>query len=126
MANLGPMAGQCHHFRNYAPVRLAYAIDRYTNEVNRLYGVMNTRLADRPYLAGDYSIADMACYPWVRPYKNQGQDIAEFPHLDAWFKRIQARPAVAKAVRVGEDLRRQYDLAQDKEAQKILFGQRAR
>jgi GST-like protein len=87
---------------------------------------MNTRLADRPYLAGDYSIADMACYPWVRPYKNQGQDIAEFPHLDAWFKRIQARPAVAKAVRVGEDLRRQYDLAQDKEAQKILFGQRAR
>jgi GST-like protein len=126
VGGLGPMAGQCHHFRNYMPVKIEYAIERYTNEVNRLYGVMNTRLADRPYLAGDYSIADMACYPWVRPYKNQGQDLAEFPHLDAWFKRVQHRPAVARGIKVGEDVRAQWDLATDKEAQKILFGQRAR
>ena len=127
MAGLGPMAGQCHHFRNYAPERIAYATDRYTNEVNRLYGVMNKRLASRPYLAGDYSIADMAAYPWVRPYKNQGQDIAEFANLDAWFKRMQARPAVAKGVKVAEELRQTgYNLATDKEAQAILFGQRAR
>jgi GSH-dependent disulfide-bond oxidoreductase len=126
MAGLGPMAGQCHHFRNYAPVKIEYAIDRYINEVNRLYGVMNTRLADRPYLAGDYSIADMACYPWVRPYKNQGQDIADFPYLEAWFKRVRDRPAVARGVKVGEDVRAKWDLANDKEAQKILFGQKAR
>jgi GST-like protein len=126
MAGLGPMAGQCHHFRNYAPEKVPYGIDRYTREVNRLYGVMNARLADRPFLAGDYSIADMAAYPWVRPYKNQGQDITRFPHLDAWFKRIQSRPAVSKAVRVGEDVRTQYNLAEDRAAQQILFGQTAR
>jgi GST-like protein len=126
MGGLGPMAGQCHHFRNYAPERLPYAIDRYTNEVNRLYGVMNTRLADREYLAGAYSIADMACFPWVRPYRNQGQDIADFPHLEAWFKRIEARPAVERAVKVGQAEREKWNLANDKEAQKILFGQRAR
>ena len=105
---------------------VAYAIDRYTNEVNRLYGVMDTRLSDRPYLAGDYSIADMACFPWVRPYKNQGQDLVEFPALEAWFKRVGERPAVARAVHLGDEIRKQYNLAQDKEAQKILFGQRAR
>jgi GST-like protein len=126
VAGLGPMAGQCHHFRNYASVKIDYAINRYTDEVNRLYGVMNSRLADRPYLAGDYSIADMACFPWVRPYKRQGQDIAEFPHLEAWFKRVQERPAVARGLRVGEDVRAKWDLATDKEAQRILFGQRAR
>jgi GST-like protein len=126
MANLGPMAGQCHHFRNYAAERIPYAIERYTNEVNRLYGVMDTRLADRPHLAGDYSIADMASYPWVRPYKNQGQDLAGFPHLEAWFKRMHDRPAVARGVKVGEEQRRQFDLATDQEAHKVLFGQRAR
>jgi GST-like protein len=126
MAGLGPMAGQCHHFRNYAQEKIPYAIDRYVNEVNRLYGVMNRRLADRDYLAGDYSIADMACYPWVRPYKNQGQDLGEFPHLEAWFRRIHSRPAVAKAIRIGEEERAKWNLATDKEAQKILFGQRAR
>ena len=126
MGGLGPMAGQAHHFRNYAPEKIAYGIDRYTNECNRLYGVMNKRLADREYLAGAYSIADMASFPWVRPYKNQGQDVAEFPHLEAWFKRMDARPAVTKAVKIGEDLRRNYDLANDKEAQKVLFGQTAR
>jgi GST-like protein len=126
VGGLGPMAGQCHHFRNYAPVKIEYAIDRYINEVNRLYGVMNTRLADRPYLAGDYSIADMACYPWVRPYKNQGQDIAEFPHLEAWFKRVRDRSAVGRGIKVGEDVRAKWDLATDQDAQKILFGQKAR
>jgi GST-like protein len=126
MANLGPNCGQAHHFRNYAQEKFAYAIDRYTNEVNRLYGVMDTRLKDRAFLAGDYSIADMASYPWVRPYKNQGQDIAEFPNLEKWFQRMHDRPAVAKAVRVGEELRANYNLATDTEAQKVLFGQRAR
>jgi GST-like protein len=127
MANLGPNAGNAHHFRNYAQEKVAYGIDRFTNEVNRLYGVLDIRLADRPYLAGEYSIADMATYPWVRPYKNQGQDIGEFPALEKWFQRVRERPAVAKAVKVGEDLRSAaYSLATDKEAQKILFGQRAR
>jgi GSH-dependent disulfide-bond oxidoreductase len=126
MGGLGPMAGQAHHFRNYAPEKITYGIDRYTNECNRLYGVMNTRLADRDYLAGAYSIADMASYPWVRPYKNQGQDLAEFPHLEKWYQRMRARPAVAIAVKVGEELRNKYNLATDKDAQAVLFGQRAR
>jgi GSH-dependent disulfide-bond oxidoreductase len=126
MGGLGPMAGQAHHFRNYAPEKVQYGIDRYTNEVNRLYGVMNRRLADHDYLAGEYSIADMASFPWVRPYKNQGQELSEFPNLDAWFKRMLARPAVAIGVKVAEELRANYDLSKDKAAQAILFGQKAR
>ncbi|MFM2422895.1 MAG: hypothetical protein RL291_1425 [Pseudomonadota bacterium] len=126
MAGLGPMAGQAHHFRQYAPERVEYGINRYTNEVNRLYGVMNKRLATKPFLAGDYSIADMAAYPWVRPYKNQGQDLETFPHLKAWYERMHARPAVAKGVKVAEELRGNYNLATDKEAQAMLFGQKAR
>lgn len=118
------MAGQAHHFRQYAPEKIQYGIDRYTNEVNRLYGVMNKRLADRDYLAGDYSIADMAAFPWVRPYRNQGQDLEDFPNLRRWFEAIAARPAVQRAVEVGQDHRN--NLAEDKEAQKILFGQKAR
>jgi GSH-dependent disulfide-bond oxidoreductase len=126
MGGLGPMAGQAHHFRNYAPEKVEYGINRYTNEVNRLYGVMDKRLADHAYFAGDYSIADMAIFPWVRPYKNQGQDLAEFPNLDAWFKRVADRPAVAIGVKVAEDLRANTNLATDKEAQAVLFGQKAR
>jgi GST-like protein len=126
MGGLGPMAGQCHHFRNYAPEKIEYGINRYTNEVNRLYGVLNRRLADREYLAGTYSIADMACYPWVRPYKNQGQDISEFPNVEAWFKRIHDRPATERAVKVGEAERANTNLATDKAAQAVLFGQKAR
>ncbi len=127
MANLGPNAGNAHHFRNYAREKIAYGIDRFTNEVNRLYGVLDIRLRDRDYLAGAYSIADMASYPWVRPYKNQGQDIAEFPSLEKWFQRMRDRPAVATGVKVGEELRQTAaNLATDQEAQKILFGQRAR
>ncbi|MGI6851595.1 glutathione S-transferase N-terminal domain-containing protein [Mesorhizobium sp. 1B3] len=124
MGGLGPMAGQAHHFRQYAPEKIPYAVDRYTNEVNRLYGVMNKRLAERQFLAGDYSIADMASYGWVRPYKNQGQDLDDFPNLKRWFETIGARPAVVRAVEIGQEHRR--NLADDKEAQKVLFGQRAR
>ncbi|WEX87657.1 glutathione S-transferase N-terminal domain-containing protein [Sinorhizobium garamanticum] len=127
MGGLGPMAGQAHHFRQYAPEKIEYAINRYTNEANRLYGVMNKRLADRPFLAGDYSIADMACIGWVIPHENQGQDLNDFPHLKRWFDAVLARPAVQKAIEVGKEERaRQKSLAEDEEAQKILFGQRAR
>jgi GST-like protein len=126
VGGLGPMAGQTHHFRNYAPEKVPYAIDRYTNEVNRLYGVLNKRVADRPFLAGDYSIADMACYPWAKLYANQGQDIAQFPHMKAWLDRCAARPAVAKGIVVGKELREGYNIAADKEIQKVLFGQKAR
>ncbi len=120
------MAGQAHHFRQYAPEKVPYAIDRYTNEVNRLYGVMNRRLADRPFLAGDYSIADMACIGWVVPYERQGQNLDDFPNLRRWFNAMKARPAVVKGIDIGKDVRNQSNLATDKEAQKVLFGQRAR
>jgi len=124
MGGLGPMAGQTHHFRQYAPEKIPYAIDRYTNEVNRLYGVMNKRLADRAFLAGDYSIADMACIGWVRPHQNQGQDLNDFPNLRRWFEAIMSRPAVERGMAIGAEHRR--NLGEDKEAQKVLFGQRAR
>lgn len=124
MGGLGPMAGQANHFRVYAPEKVPYAIDRYTNEVHRLYGVMNTRLAERDYLAGDYSIADMASVGWVRGWERQGQDIAEFPNLKRWLDAVEARPAVRRGLAVNAEAR--TDLAQDKAAQGILFGQRAR
>ncbi|QIB35999.1 glutathione S-transferase family protein [Ancylobacter pratisalsi] len=125
MGGLGPMAGQAHHFRIYAPEKIAYAIDRYTNEVHRLYGVMNKRLADRPYLAGDYSIADIACIGWAKLWERQGQRIEEFPHLGAWIERVLARPAVKRGMAVNAEDRGKIDLASDKEAQRIMFGQRA-
>lgn len=124
MGGLGPMAGQAHHFRQYAPEKVLYAIDRYTNEVNRLYGVMNKRLADREFLAGEYSIADMACVGWIKPHANQGQDLNDFPHLKRWFETLLARPAVERGLKVGEEHRR--NIANDDEAKKVLFGQRAR
>jgi GSH-dependent disulfide-bond oxidoreductase len=123
MGGLGPMAGQAHHFRNYAPEKIPYGIDRYTNEVNRLYGVMNKRLADRDFLAGEYSIADMASIGWVKPHQNQGQDLNDFPHLKRWFETLLARPAVERGLKVGAEYRK--NLADDEEAKKILFGQRA-
>jgi GST-like protein len=127
VGGLGPMAGQAHHFRNYAPEKIPYAIDRYTNEVNRLYGVMNKRLADRQFLAGDYSIADMACIGWVISHRNQGQDLDDFANLKSWFDRLHERPGVQRGIAVGrEERERQASLADDKEAQKVLFGQRAR
>lgn len=124
MGGLGPMAGQAHHFRIYAPEKIPYAIDRYTNECNRLYGVMNRRLADREYLAGDYSIADIASFGWARSYERQGQDLGDFPNLKRWFDAMQARPAVMRGVEVGQEYR--LNLAGDKDAQKVLFGQKAR
>ena len=124
MGGLGPMAGQAHHFRQYAPEEVPYAVARYTNEVNRLYGVLNKRLADRDYLAGEYSIADIACIGWVRPHRNQGQDLEDFPNLKRWFETVMARPAVGRGMAVGQEFRR--NLGDDKEAQKVLFNQRAR
>lgn len=127
MAGLGPMAGQAHHFRQYAPEKVEYAINRYTNEVNRLYGVMDRRLAGRDYLAGDYSIADMASVGWICSYEKQGQELSDFPNLKRWFETMLARPAVQRGLEVGKEERaRQANLADDKDAQKILFGQRAR
>ncbi|MBS7541411.1 glutathione S-transferase N-terminal domain-containing protein [Ancylobacter lacus] len=126
MAGLGPMAGQAHHFRIYAPEKLPYAIDRYTNEVHRLYGVMNGRLKDREFLAGAYSIADIACVGWAKLWQRQGQDIAEFPHFARWLEAVLARPAVKRGFAVNAEDRGKIDLATDKEAQSVLFGQRAR
>lgn len=124
VANLGPIAGQVNHFLRYAPEDVPYAKRRFTDEVNRLYGVLDERLADRDYVAGFYSIADMAIWPWAMGWERQGQDIAEFPNMGAWLDRVGARPAVQKGREIGQD--RKMDLASDKEAQKVLFGQRAR
>lgn len=126
MANLGPMSGQAGHFRNYARETLPYAINRYTNEVARLYRVMNTRLADRQFLAGDYSIADIACYPWAISHERLGQNLADFPNMKRWYDAIAARPAVVRAVKVGEERRTTTNLRDDDEAQEILFGIRKR
>lgn len=123
MAGLGPMAGQTHHFLHYAPEAIPYARDRYVNETNRLYGVLDRRLADRDFVAGEYSIADMAIYPWVLPDR-QGQTLDNFPHIARWHSDIAERPAV----------RRAYDLAKrinttptvnDEASRKVLFGQSA-
>jgi GST-like protein len=136
MAGLGPMAGQAHHFRQYAPSmisdqrQVAYGAIRYTNEVNRLYGVLEKRLADREFVAGDYSIADMAAWPWVMPWKLQGIVIDQFPNLKAWYARIEGREAVQRAMKVAEDLRSgpglQAATPEAEEARRVLFGQRAR
>lgn len=124
MGGFGPMLGQNHHFRLYAPEKVPYAIERYTNETNRLYGVLNKRLADREFIAGGYSIADMACIGWARGWERQGQDIAQFPHVKRWMETMLARPAVQKGLAVSAEQRR--DISQDKQAQSVLFGQKAR
>ncbi|HAF80229.1 MAG TPA: glutathione S-transferase [Brevundimonas sp.] len=133
VGGLGPMAGQTHHFRQYAPAmikdqrQIAYGVRRYTNETHRLYGVMDRRLRDRDYLAGDYSIADMAAWPWILP-SLQGQDLAEFPRLAAWLERVGARPAVRAGRAVLEDRRGNAGGSGKaaEAARAILFGQRAR
>jgi GST-like protein len=125
MAGLGPMAGQAHHFRNYAPEQLDYPIKRYTNEVNRLYGVMNKRLADREFLAGPYSIADMACVGWAKLWKRQGQDIDEFPHFKRWLERVLARPAVQRGIGIRVEEASKVDM-KDPKVWGVLFEQRAR
>jgi GSH-dependent disulfide-bond oxidoreductase len=119
------MAGQAHHFRIYAREPLPYAIERYTNECNRLYGVMNTRLQDREFLAGEYSIADIACVGWASRWERQGQDIGQFPHLKRWLDTLLARPAVQRGMAVRADEASQVDM-RDPQVQAVLFGQRAR
>ncbi len=127
MANLGPMAGQAHHFRAYAKGKSRYATQRYTNEVNRLYGVMNKQLRGKEYLCGAYSIADMAAWPWVLPYKRQGQNMDDFPNVHKWLKRVGERPAVQRGLALGAELRNQQQTrAEQERARKILFGQKAR
>lgn len=125
VGGLGPMAGQAHHFKAYARETIPYAVARYVDEVHRLYGVMNKRLADRPFLAGKYSIADMACVGWVNGWEKQGQQIEEFPHLKRWLAAVKARPAVQRGMALGLELRQGYDL-KDPKVQAVLFGQRAR
>ena len=127
MAGLGPMAGQNHHFRNYATEKIPYAIDRYVNETNRLYGVLNRRLASREFIAGDYSIADMACYPWVVPYANQGQNIDDFPHIKRWMEAIHDRPATGRAMARAREVNPDFGKPsiRTEEERRILFGQTA-
>ena len=120
MGGVGPMLGQNHHFRIYAPEKIDYAVNRYTNETKRLYGVMNKRLETSRFLGGKhYSIADMAVFPWLRNWQNQGIDWADYPHLKAWFDTIAARPAVQRAVQVLTDLRKPIT---DDKAREVLFG----
>lgn len=121
MGGLGPMAGQNHHFSQYAAEKIPYAITRYVKETERLYGVLDERLADRPFVAGDYSIADMACYPWIVPYENQGQTLEDFPNLARWFAAIRDRPAVVRAYERAKEVK--TGAVVDEEAKKVLFGQ---
>jgi GST-like protein len=126
MAGLGPMCGQAIHFRRYAPAPIDYAINRYSDEVNRLFGVMNTRLADRAFLAGrSYSIADIACVGWVRLAERAGQELARFPHLKRWFEAIRARPAVKRAFAIHIAAASAVN-PHDPRVRAVLFGQRAR
>ena len=125
MGGLGPMSGQNNHFAHYAVDKLPYAIDRYRNEVNRLYGVLNTRLADRPYVAGEYSIADMASFPWVRLHERQHQKIDDFPHVKRWHAAIEARPAVERAYAKAKEVNPNAGGIRTAEERAILFGQTA-
>ena len=123
MASVGPMLGQAHHFRRYAPEKLPYAIDRYTNEAARIYGVIDKRLAEAPYLATDYSIADMATYPWLRVHNWQGQKLEDFPHLKRWYDAIEARPAVQRGLAVmKEEVDKGRGRTPDKKSWEVLFG----
>ncbi|MCC6194539.1 MAG: glutathione S-transferase N-terminal domain-containing protein, partial [Burkholderiales bacterium] len=121
MAGLGPMAGQNHHFGLYAPEKIPYAINRYVKETGRLYRVLDKRLADREYIAGAYTIADMASYPWIRP-ERQSQDIDEFPHLKRWLATIKARPAVERAYAIAKQVNEAPAIT-DETARRILFEQ---
>jgi GST-like protein len=123
MGGVGPMLGQAHHFRLYAPEKILYAIERYSNEAKRLYGVINKRLGTSRYLGGnEYSIADIATWPWLRSWKNQGVEMGDYPHLKGWFDEIDARPAVRRGVEVLAEQRR--PIANDDKARDVLFGQR--
>jgi GST-like protein len=123
VGGLGPMAGQNHHFSLYADERIPYATERYVNETNRLYGVLNKQLAGRDFITGEYSIADMATYPWIVPYQRQGQDLNAFPHLQRWFEMMASRPAVIKAYEIAETINSAPAVTD--QGKNILFGQRA-
>jgi GST-like protein len=124
MAGLGPMAGQNHHFVRYAPEKIPYAIERYVKETNRLYGVLNKRLAGRDFIAGDYSIADIACYPWTVSHEAQGQRLEDFPNLKRWFEAIRERPATVRAYDRAKAINTQPTVTE--ESRRFLFGQTAR
>ncbi len=123
MGGLGPMAGQNHHFSQYAPEKIPYAINRYVNETGRLYAVLNKQLGDRSFVAGDYSIADMAIYPWIVPYERQGQNLENFPHLKRWFETIQARPATVRAYDRAEAFKAEQ--VSPEQSRDLLFNQSA-
>lgn len=123
MGGLGPMAGQNHHFSQYAPEKISYAINRYVNETGRLYAVMNKQLSDREFLAGEYSIADIACYPWIVPYERQGQKLEDFPNLKRWFETIQSRPATVRAYEKAEAFK--ADQISPEQSRELLFNQSA-
>jgi GST-like protein len=123
MGGLGPMAGQNHHFSRYAPEKIPYAVERYVKETNRLYGVLNKRLADREFVAGAYSIADMAAYPWIVPHEAQSQNLDDFPDLKRWFDAIKSRPATVRAYERGAAINSTPTV--NEESRKILFGQTA-
>jgi GSH-dependent disulfide-bond oxidoreductase len=125
MGSVGPMLGQNHHFRQYAPEEIPYAVNRYTNEAARLYEVMDRRLSEVEYFAGDYSIVDMAVYPWVVPHERQGQKMEDFPNLRRWYESMGARPAVRRALEVGEELRRPLE-EMDEESRGVLFSNKRR
>ena len=125
MGGLGPMAGQNHHFTQYAPEKLPYAIERYLKETARLYAVLDQRLADREFLAGEYSIADMASYPWIVPHERQGQNLDDFPHVKRWFNAIQARPATVRAYARAQEVNPDSKPTVDQASRQHLFGQDA-
>ena len=127
MGGVGPMLGQAHHFRQYAPETIPYAIERYTTEAARLYGVMDRRLSEAEYFAaGGYTIADIAVYGWVVPHENQGQNMDDYPNLKRWFEAVGSRPAVKRGLAVGEEHRRQLNRDMDEETRETLFGNRRR
>src|SRR5215216_1528266 len=122
MGHVGPMLGQAHHFRGYAPEKIPYAIERYTDEAARLYRVMDRRLSEAEYFAGEeYTIADMAIYPWLVSHERQGQDLEDYPDLKRWYDAIESRPAVSRALEVGKELRRSLD-EMDDDTRRTLFG----
>ncbi len=122
MGGWGPMLGQNHHFRMYAPEKLPYAVDRYTNEAKRLYNVLDSTLADHEFMTEHYSIADMATFPWALSYKRQGIDMEDFPNVRRWFDMMKERPAVHKAIEVGKEMRRDLAKGMTEETRSVLFG----
>jgi len=125
MANLGPKAGEANHFRNYATEKLGYAIERFMNEMNRIYGVMNARLQDREFLAGRYSIADIACIGWASRAERHGHELSHFPNVRRWLETVMARPAVKRGLKVKVEEAFHVDM-KDPKVREVLFNQRAR